>query len=294
MQVIDLRFLGRDDTVAAFLIETPEGLVLIESGPYSTFGSLEAALRALGHSVSDVRHVLLTHIHFDHAGAAWALAEAGATVHVHPFGAPHLAAPEKLYRSAKRIYGDEMETLWGEMRPIAPERLRAVGHGESLSFGGHIFTALHTPGHAVHHIAWQWGDEVFCGDVAGVRIGSGPVTPPCPPPDIHLPDWKRSLSTIRGLRPKALWLTHFGRVEDVEDHLDRLENALDDWAEWIRPHWAAGEEQSEVVPRFAERVHDGLRRAGLTPRDIARYEGANPAFMSVAGLYRYWQQTKEL
>jgi glyoxylase-like metal-dependent hydrolase (beta-lactamase superfamily II) len=294
MQVLDLRFMGHDDTVASFLVPTDEGLVLIESGPFSTFRSLEEELHRHGYALSDVRHVLLTHIHFDHAGAAWALAESGATVHVHPFGAGHMADPAKLYRSAQRIYGEAMETLWGEMRPIAPERLHAIGHGESLIFGGQTFTAWHTPGHAVHHIAYQWGREVFCGDVAGVRIGNGPVTPPCPPPDIHLPDWKKSLQLIRELRPEALWLTHFGRVDKVDQHLDELETALDEWAAFIQPHWARGDEPSAVVAPFADWVHHGLRQNGLGDAEIARYEGANPAFMSVAGLYRYWQQMKDL
>lgn len=294
MKIIDLRFLGNNETVACFLIETLEGLVLVESGPHSTFPALEEGLGQMGYKVSDVKHLLLTHIHFDHAGAAWALAEQGATVHVHPLGTKHLADPTKLYQSAKRIYGDAMEVLWGEMRPIAPERLHAVGHGEPFSFGGEVFTPWHTPGHAVHHVAWQWRGQVFSGDVAGVRIAQGPVTPPCPPPDIHLPNWKSSIALLRELRPEALWLTHFGKITDVDLHLDKLQEALDAWAEYIRPFWASGEAQAEVLETFQQMVHDDLRAQGVDQALLDCYEAANPAFMSVAGLYRYWQQVNDL
>ena len=168
-QIIDLHFQNIPQAIAAFLLETDDGPILIETGPYSTFPALEAGLRGLGYSVDDVQHVLLTHIHLDHAGSAWAFAERGATIYVHPVGVQHLSDPSRLMNSARRIYKEEMDTLWGEMRSIPEDQIRAVAHGEEIGVGGRLFQAWHTPGHARHHIAWQVGNELFTGDVAGIK-----------------------------------------------------------------------------------------------------------------------------
>ena len=142
MQILDLHFLQKEETIASFLIPGEAGPILIETGPYSTWEHLCQGLKQQGYAPQDIKHVLLTHIHFDHAGAAWALAERGATVYVHPVGLPHLAAPERLYRSAKRIYGDEMERLWGEMKGIPAEQLVAVEDGQKLDIGGAVIYSL--------------------------------------------------------------------------------------------------------------------------------------------------------
>ena len=155
IHTIDLHFMGVARSIAAFAVEGPEGVALIECGPHSTINKLEEGLQLIGYQLTDVRHLFLSHIHFDHAGAAWVLADAGAMVYVHPAGLPHLAAPERLYQSAKQIYGDQMEALWGRMEPIDPERLYAPSHNEVIKACGLSFRALHTPGHAVHHIAWE-------------------------------------------------------------------------------------------------------------------------------------------
>lgn len=152
---IDLKFMGVDRSIAAFAVEGPSGIALVECGPHSTIQALESGLAAIQYKLSDVQHVFLSHIHFDHAGAAWVFAQQGATVYVHPAGLPHLAAPEKLYNSAKMIYGDEMETLWGKMEPIDTRFLYAPQDKEIIEAVGLSFTALYTPGHAVHHIAWE-------------------------------------------------------------------------------------------------------------------------------------------
>ncbi|MEM6841114.1 MAG: MBL fold metallo-hydrolase [Bacteroidota bacterium] len=287
---LDLQFLGISQAIASFLIETSEGPILIETGPYSTYPMLQQAINKAGFDPADIQHVLLTHIHFDHAGAAWALAEQGATIYVHPFGVRHLANPQKLWDSAKRIYQDEMERLWGKMQPISEGQLQAVEDGTELTFGDTKITAHHTPGHAVHHIAYQLDDVIFTGDVGGVQINGGLVEPPCPPPDINLEDWQRSVQLLRGLNPQALYLTHFGRVENVDTHLSQLEIQLLDWASWVKEKMNTGRPSEELAPQFQAYVASQLRAKGANKETIKQYEAANPSWMSVAGLMRYWKK----
>lgn len=295
IHTLDLGFLDLEHAIAVFVVEGPEGLVLVETGPASTLPQLETALREQGWQMSDFRQVFLSHIHFDHAGAAWAFARAGATVYVHPKGLPHLAAPEKLYNSARMIYGDNMDRLWGPMHPVAEDQLYAPAHGESIAAAGLHFKAWHTPGHAVHHIAWEatvpGGNSVlFTGDVAGVRIGDGPVAPPCPPPDISVEDWLESIRLMRSLPAETLYLTHFGAVGDKKTHLDALEKRLLAWADWMKPFAENNTPQETIVPLFEAFVAGELKQAGVGDSDLKRYEAANPAFMSVAGLMRYWRK----
>jgi glyoxylase-like metal-dependent hydrolase (beta-lactamase superfamily II) len=289
-KIFDLQFLGEQDTIAAFVVETSAGAVLIESGPHSTFPQLTKALQSIGYQPSDIKHVLLSHIHFDHAGAAWCFAELGATIYVHPAGAKHLASPEKLYNSAKMIYGERMEALWGLMKPIPEAQIHAPKQGENIEIGDTIFTAWHTPGHASHHIAWQVEETLFTGDVAGVKIQSGNVMPPCPPPDIDIEAWQESIRLMKWLNVKELVLTHFGVITDVDEHLDALEAELLAWAEWIRPFYETNEPQENIIPLFQDFVAQRLAANGIAAEDIPKYEKANPAFMSVAGLIRYWKK----
>ena len=295
IHTLDLLFLELEHAIAVFVVETSNGPVLIECGPASTLPHLEEAFAMRNMKLSDFSRVFLSHIHFDHAGAAWAFAERGATIYVHPKGLPHMAAPEKLYNSARMIYGDDMDRLWGEMRPIPENQLYAPGHGETIEYGGVSFTAWHTPGHAVHHIVWEVSDAsgesvVFTGDVAGVKIGGGPVMPPCPPPDIHIEDWQASIQLLRELKTERLFLTHFDAVADKHTHLDELEKRLLSWAAWMKPWFDQQTPPAEIVPRFQEFVQSDLRENGVAASDLARYEAANPAFMSVAGLLRYWKK----
>jgi glyoxylase-like metal-dependent hydrolase (beta-lactamase superfamily II) len=289
---LDLNFLDLADTIAAFLVETAEGPALIETGPYSTFGHLRSAVKAHGYDLEDIRHVFITHIHLDHAGSAWALAEHGATIHLHPFGLAHLQDPSKLLASATRIYGDEMDRLWGTLKPIPGEQLQPAEHGEAITVGGLEFRAWHTPGHAVHHIAWQVGSDLFSGDAAGVKIEGGPAMPPCPPPDIDIEAWMETLALIRRLVPARLFLTHFGPLpaEQIESHLDELQAGLLDWSAWMRPHYEAGAKAEEITPLFQAYVQAQLREKGVGDDQLERYENANPSWMSVAGLLRYWRK----
>ncbi|MDW3208458.1 MAG: MBL fold metallo-hydrolase [Reichenbachiella sp.] len=288
IKIIDLQFKSLDHAIAAYLLPTSEGPILIETGPHSTFPKLKEDVEAMGYQMEDIKHVFLTHIHLDHAGAAWALAETGAKIYLHPFGAKNMEDPSRLMESATRIYGDQMDTLWGQMKPIPADQLIQVEDQQSFRCGDIEIKSLHTPGHAKHHIAWQVGDVIFTGDVAGVKIDNGPVVPPCPPPDINLEDWKASIDILRNAEPSALYLTHYNKITAIEPHLSALENILDDWAAWIKKQMQAGLSNEEMVPLFMAYTADQLREAGLSEPTIELYEAANPSWMSVAGLVRYW------
>jgi glyoxylase-like metal-dependent hydrolase (beta-lactamase superfamily II) len=290
IHLLDLQFQGHSHTIAAFAVNTRAGLVLVETGPHSTLPALQHALRQAGFDENDVKHVLLTHIHLDHAGAAWYFASRGASVYVHPAGYDHLLDPSRLLASASRIYGDDMDRLWGQLRPVQASQLHVCDDREQLHIGEAVFTAHHTPGHAIHHIAWQLGQDVFTGDVAGIRIEGGPVVPPCPPPDIHIGHWMESIRRIEQLQPQRLWLTHFGPVHSVASHLQQLRTILIDWALWIKPHAEQGKSPEEIVPAFQAYVRQQLLDAGVDETQIERYESANPSWMSVAGLMRYWRK----
>jgi len=290
IHTIDLGFLGIPKTIAAYVLEHPDGPVLIETGPYSTFPALEKGLQQLDTAPEDLQAVLLTHIHLDHAGSAWAFAQKGVPVYVHPKGGRHLAQPEKLLASAKRIYEDMMDQLWGTMEPIPADQLHTVEDGAEVLPG---IRAIYSPGHAVHHIAWQWEDVIFTGDVAGVRIGKGIVVPPCPPPDIHVEDWQTSIQALRDAAPKSLYLTHYGEITDVETHLDALEKRLLDWANWMKPRYEAGDPVTEIAPDFEKYVRKELADHGLDQEGLRQYDAANPPWMSVAGLLRYWKKRSE-
>ena len=292
-KTIDLKFLGLEDSIASFLIESSEGPILIESGPYSEFESLKAGLAKYGYQPEDVKHVLLTHIHFDHAGAAWAFAKNGANIYLHPFGAGHMHDPSKLVASATMIYGDQMDRLWGKMEGISQDQLKVIEHLEEVIIGEHTFTSLHTPGHAKHHIAWQLGNDIFTGDVAGCKIGKHPVVPPCPPPDINIEDWINSIDLILSRNPERLILTHFDQVRDPVNHMNELKSILQDWSGWMKEKWESGQTPEEITPQFVEYSGAQLRNAGVDEEGIKKYEAANPPWMSVAGLIRYWKK-KEL
>lgn len=292
IHTIDLNFLDNSQTIAAYLIETSVGPVLVETGPYSTYETLRKGIKKTGFDIADIQHIFLTHIHFDHAGAAWALAENGAQIYVHPFGLPHMASPEKLFESARRIYGDDMDALWGEMQPIPANQLTAISDGQSIRVGNISMEGFHTPGHASHHIAWSVGDVVFAGDVAGIKIGSGPAAAPCPPPDINLEQWEESIKVLERLEPRVMYLTHFGEVTEVQRQLDGLRENLAEISAWVREHWKNGEPIDQMTEAFDAHVKAMLVAKGLDETELRRYQGANPGWMSVAGLVRYWKKRK--
>lgn len=286
MHVLDTLNLGRPGIIAVTAIETEEGLALFDVGPESTFENVVAALRGLGFTASDVRHVFLSHIHFDHAGAAWRFAGLGATIYVHPRGAPHLLDPTKLVASAKRIFGDEMERLWGKFQAVPAERLRVLEDQARVKIGSLDIRAIETPGHANHHHVYHWDDHIFGGDIAGVRLGNGPPIPPFVPPELDIEAWHESIRKIRALNPAKLYLPHFGLVNgDIAEHLDALDERVERWAEWFR--FRQDEPEEKLVRAFAEYEANDLRAGGALEERLADYERADPSFMAVPAALRY-------
>jgi len=288
---IGLDFQGKLFAISSFLIETSEGPILVESGPYSTIQSLEKGIQKCGYQTTDIKHVLLTHIHLDHAGASWYFAEQGAQIYLHPIGYKHMHDPSKLLASAKMIYGDMMEQLWGTLKPIAADRLTIAEDGMKLTIGEHTFKAIYSPGHAKHHIAWHSDNIIFTGDVAGICIKSGPVVPPCPPPDINIEDWTASIQKILAIKEvDTYYLTHGGKVSNCNTHMEKLQQMLEAYANFMLPHYKAGSPVQDVVQPFNDFVKELLLKNGATQNDLETYETANPSFMAVAGLLRYWKK----
>ena len=291
IHVLDTKQLGRPGIIAATALETSNGLALFDTGPESTFANVAEQLQKKGFSLNDVRHVVLSHIHFDHAGAAWRFAELGATIYVHPRGAPHLIDPTKLINSATRIYGDQMEKLWGRFASISEERIKILNDLDVVRVDPFELRAIETPGHASHHNVYQWEDCLFGGDVAGVRLGGGPPVPPFVPPELQIESWLESLDRIRKLNVRKLYLPHFGPVEgSISEHLDNLAERIRRWANWFRDRMRAGEGEAELVPAFADLVTQELRKAGANEKKIQDYEYADPSFMAVGATLRYWQK----
>ena len=290
---LDLNFQGRPHAIASYLIRDSDSVVLIESGPGSTLSSLTAGLAAEGLSARDVTHVLLTHIHLDHAGAAGWLANQGAEIFVHPIGAPHMLNPEKLIASATRIYGDRMQTLWGEFLPVPENKLHVANDGVAIKLGAVEFIPHNTPGHAEHHFAYQLEDVVFCGDVGGVRIpGYQYLRVPMPPPELNIERWKESLAKLRALHPARLAPTHFGIFDGVEWQLNEVEKGLDSAARWLEQVMKNEPPIEELRASFTKWITDEGRAVGLSDEVVKAYELANPLGMSADGLLRYWKKTK--
>jgi glyoxylase-like metal-dependent hydrolase (beta-lactamase superfamily II) len=292
MKLLDLNFLGLPNTIGSYLIESSAHKILIETGPASVLPVLKQQLEKNKLSLNEISDIFLTHIHLDHSGGAWAFAQEGAQIYVHPKGVKHLVNPEKLIASASMIYGDNMERLWGEIKGINHSNVMGVENEKEIKINDLIFKAHHTPGHANHHITWALDDLLFTGDVAGVKmVKSGPVIPPCPPPDIDIPLWQNSIKTLRNLNPKKLCLTHFGEILDWKNHLDELEERLLNWVEWLRPFAENKEPIEKVTPKFIDMVMESYRSKKLTDTEIGYYEKANPSFMSVTGIMRYLDRT---
>ncbi|MEY2518996.1 MAG: hypothetical protein QOF24_755 [Verrucomicrobiota bacterium] len=291
VHVLDTRHLGRPGIIAATILETDDGLILFDTGPESTFEAVAAQFPERGFSVRDVRHVFLSHIHFDHAGAAWRFAERGATIYVHPRGAPHLIDPTKLVASATRLYGDQMEKLWGKIAAVPEERVRVLEDNDTVSIAPFEIRAIATPGHASHHHVYHWDDNVFGGDVAGVRLGGGPPIPPFVPPELEIEAWQESIAKIRALHPAKLYLPHFGPIAvPISTHLDALEDRVVRWSIWFRDRLRAGADEQQLAPGFAEYVAGELRNGGANESEVIDYEQADPSFMAVSAAIRYWRK----
>jgi glyoxylase-like metal-dependent hydrolase (beta-lactamase superfamily II) len=271
LEPVDLHFGGGERAIGAYVVETTDGPALFDCGPATTFPRLKEGLRERGLELSDLRHLLLSHIHFDHAGAAgWIVREhPGIAVWVSDVGAPHLVDPTRLERSARRLYGEAFDELWGELAPVPSENVR-IARGDVVGWD-----AFPAPGHANHHVGYLRDGTLLAGDACGVRVMPSPyVSPVAPPPDIDLAAWHATIAEIARREPDRLALIHFGVATDVASHLERLGAELDRWAARVR--------DGATLEEF---VAAGRADAG---DEADLYDRVAPFWQSWHGLRRYW------
>jgi glyoxylase-like metal-dependent hydrolase (beta-lactamase superfamily II) len=300
LDYVDLRFLDQPEVIATGLLHGAEGVALIDPGPATTLETLEAALRDRGFGRGDVRAILLTHIHLDHAGATGRLVERcpNARVFVHEQGAAHVIDPSRLLASAARLYEADMERLWGDVRAVPVDRLHVLGHGAPggrLRIVGHEVEWAYTPGHAVHHVSYflQGPRLAFVGDAAGIcRPGGRVVLPATPPPDVNLPAWRESAARILAWSPDQLFLTHFGPQPSPRLHFQDFWSRMEAWSRRVQALLASPGSDDERAARFLDEVMDELTRtAGAA---AARgYMSAGRFDFSYAGLARYWRKASD-
>jgi glyoxylase-like metal-dependent hydrolase (beta-lactamase superfamily II) len=275
-QPLDLLHLGRERVIGAYLLDTPEGPALFDCGPTTCVPALKQALRDRGLELQDVPHLLLSHVHLDHAGAAGVLVREhpGLQVHVSPIGAPHLVDPTRLEKSARRLYGDEFDTLWGELAPVPMENIRETG---DQVLGLDCFPS---PGHASHHVCYVDRDgSLYAGDAAGVRIQpSRFVLPPTPPPEFDLAVWESTLDEIERRDAQRLALIHFGVADDPIEHLAALRVRLRSWTALVGDGTTEEEFEAAALAELGD--------------DAPPYVQAIPPWQSYAGLRRYWEKRR--
>jgi len=275
---LDLLHLGHERVIGAYLLDTPEGPALFDCGPATCVPALKERLAERSLELTDVGHLLLSHIHLDHAGAAGVLVREHPQlqVHVSSIGAPHLVDPTRLEQSARRLYGDEFDTLWGEVAPVPRENVHETGD-QVLGLD-----SFPSPGHASHHVCYLDPDgTLYAGDAAGVRIQpSSFVLPPTPPPEFDLATWESTLDELETRDPERLALIHFGVADDPRDHLAELRQRLRAWTAVVGN--GANEEEFEAV---------AVAELGA---DAPPYVQAMPPWQSYAGLRRYWDKRRDV
>jgi glyoxylase-like metal-dependent hydrolase (beta-lactamase superfamily II) len=295
LDYVDLEFLGQPGIIATAVLHGPSGVSLIDPGPSTSLGNLRGALERKGIRMADVRQLLLTHIHLDHGGGAGTLVRENPhiDVYVHQRGAPHLVDPTKLLASATRLYGEDMDRLWGAFLAIPAERLRVLKGGERINVSGRELEVAYTPGHASHHVSYyDPGSRVaFVGDTAGIRRGTGAfVLPPTPPPDIDLDAWRESERRILAWNPETLFVTHFGPFHGARVHFQELFARIDAWNGIVRRLLADQSltDEGREAQFVAEALHELRRTVGET--EAARYSRAGRLDYSWQGLARYWRK----
>jgi glyoxylase-like metal-dependent hydrolase (beta-lactamase superfamily II) len=293
---IDLNFRGSPRVIAAALLAGRDGIALLDPGPTSCLPVLEAGLRERGLSLRDVRSIVLTHIHLDHAGATGTILERvpGIDVYVHERGAPHMIDPSKLLASATRLSGDQMDRLWGAFLPVPAERVRVLKGGERLEVVGRSLRVAYTPGHAKHHVSYldEQTGMAYVGDTGGCRVGGDYLLAPTPPPDIDIELWNASLDTIDAWQPVSLFLTHFGVVTPARAHIARFRKTLAWTAEVARAQMAAGGSDEEQTQAFVEFLRREVRKA-MPEQEATTAELAAPFDQLWQGLARYWTKRRE-
>ena len=294
LSYLDLNFYGVQGVIASAILHGPGGVAIIDPGPSSTLPVLRAGLDRAGIALRDVRVILLTHIHLDHAGATGTLVRENPAlrVYVHENGAAHMVDPSKLIASATRLWEGEMDTLWGEMRPVPAENLTILRGGERITAGGRDLEIAYTPGHASHHVSYFSGDSgiAFVGDTAGIRLqAGGAILPPTPPPDIEIELWRDSLARIGAWRPETLFVTHFGPFAPAAAHLTSMADRLELASGLAKASLARDESDEDRAAWFTEQVRRELRRS-MSESEAQAYEVAGRFDLSWRGLARYWRK----
>ncbi len=292
-EYIDLHFRGSDRVIATAVLSGPDGVTLIDPGPTSCLPALEAGLRQRGLTLRDVRSLLITHIHLDHAGAVGTIVERvpSIRVHVHERGAPHLIDPAKLLASATRLYGDQMDALWGAFLPVPAVNVNALQGGERVATAGTNLRVAYTPGHAKHHVSYldETTGVAYVGDTGGIRVSGDYLIAPTPPPDIDLAAWRDSLNVIEAWQPVSLFLTHFGHVSGAKAHLARFRDTLTAQAEAVRHSLGAGQTDEERTRVFVAQMRGEVRKA-MPEHEARATELAAPFDQLWQGLARYWHK----
>lgn len=292
---ISLPFQDEEEIIGSYLLAGNGELALVDPGPGSTLEALLAGIREAGFDPQDLTHILVTHVHLDHAGVVGSLARrvAKAQVYVHSQGVPHLLDPSKLIASAQRIYGERMGPLWGEIEAVPEYQLKALKGGDILNVAGRRLEVHYAPGHAIHHVIFfdAHSGELFAGDVAGVRLqGSDYVRPPTPPPDLDLEDWSASLDLIKRLRPDVLYIGHYGPIISVALHIGSLRERLYGWGDFILSAMNEGKSEEEITAMLIKQANPELERVSRTFRLVVRYDIATNYPMTVQGYMRYWKK----
>jgi glyoxylase-like metal-dependent hydrolase (beta-lactamase superfamily II) len=292
----DTQYQGTPHLIATGILETEAGLLLVDPGPTTSLDTVQAHLAEDGFDWTDVHAVLLTHIHLDHAGATGTIVDRAPHVQVtvHERGAPHMVRPERLLRSARRIYGDQMDTLWGEFLPVPEDNVQVLQGSESVEMGGRVLEVAYTPGHAQHHVSYfdPASGTAFIGDVGGMRVaGSDYIIPVMPPPDVDLDAWHDSLDRVLDWAPDRIFCTHFGPHDDVDRHVGVMHARIEAFAEAVRDTLdAMGEtDDDRVAQRFASPELDRMRREA-DERFWTAYEQFGQPRESWHGLARYWRK----
>jgi glyoxylase-like metal-dependent hydrolase (beta-lactamase superfamily II) len=288
---IDLNFRGSPRVIATAVLSESGGVTLIDPGPTSCLPALEQGLRDRGLTLRDVRTLLITHIHLDHAGATGTIVERvpDVKVFVHERGAPHMIDPAKLLASATRLYGDQMDSLWGAFQAVPAASVTALKGGESLDLAGTSIRVAYTPGHAKHHVSYfdERSGVAYVGDTAGVKVSGDYLIAPTPPPDIDIEAWQESLNVIDAWQPVSLFLTHCGEVTPARAHLARFRTTVATAASAVRELMKAPGTDEELAHRFAEQMRRDVRKE--LPEHAARAaELAAPFDQLWQGLARYW------
>ena len=290
---VDLLFLGRPHAIATAVVRTPGTMALIDPGPSTCLESLDLGLQQQGLRLSEITDILLTHIHLDHAGVTGTIVRRypHVNVFVHERGAAHLTDPGKLMASAARLYGDQMDRLWGEFAAVPVQNLTVLTGGERIDAGGRSFEVAYTPGHASHHVSYydRSSSVAFVGDTAGVCIDGGYVLPPTPPPDIDVEAWKDSMARIEAWSPQTLFLTHFGAVQGAARHLQALAENLETTAGIVRMRLSEPGTDEEQGRRFAEDLEREWRRH-MTDAQLEASTAVAPPELLWRGLARYWRK----